>query len=91
MKFVKHFLAYPNTDFYSEVKTKTAFALRNYNFDLEVLPKLMKDMREIKSDEEIDLLKKAVAISCSASWAGIFSKTILANLAILSFGYSMPR
>lgn len=62
-EIVKQFLAYPNTDFYSEVKTKTAFALRNYNFDLEVLPKLMKDMREIKSDEEIDLLKKAVAIS----------------------------
>ena len=62
-EIIKQFLQYPNNDFYSEVKTKTAFALRNFNFDLETLPQIMKDMREIKTKEEIELLKKAVAIS----------------------------
>ena len=62
-EIIKQFLLYPNNDFYTEVKTKTAFALRNFNFDLVTLPQIMKDMREIKSDEEIELIKKAVAIS----------------------------
>ena len=31
-EIIKQFLQYPNNDFYSEVKTKTAFALRNFNF-----------------------------------------------------------
>ncbi len=50
-------------DFYLEAKRKTSFALRHYNFDMESLPNIMADMREIKSKSEINLLKKAVAIS----------------------------
>ena len=60
---IKQFLNYPNNSFYNEVKMKTAFALRNFNFDLVTLPQIMKDMREIKSYDEIKLIKKAVAIS----------------------------
>jgi Xaa-Pro aminopeptidase len=62
-EIIKQFLLYSNNDFFTEVKTKTAFALRNFNFDLVTLPQIMKDMREIKSDDEIELIKKAVAIS----------------------------
>ena len=62
-EIIRDFLKEPNQDFYREVKRKTAFALQNYNFDLETLPIIMRDMREIKTKNEIDLLKKAVAIS----------------------------
>jgi len=62
-EIIRDFLKEPDQDFYREVKRKTAFALRNYNFDLETLPMIMGDMREIKTKNEIDLLKKAVAIS----------------------------
>tara|TARA_A100001011_G_scaffold30112_1_gene29112 strand:- start:2307 stop:3917 length:1611 start_codon:yes stop_codon:yes gene_type:complete len=62
-EIIKQFLQFSDNDFYTEVKMKTAFALRNFNFDLVTLPQIMKDMREIKSDEEIELIKKAVAIS----------------------------
>jgi Xaa-Pro aminopeptidase len=60
---IKDFLETPAQNFYLEAKRKTAFVLRNYNFDLETLPAIMADMREIKSKSEINLLKKAVAIS----------------------------
>ena len=60
---INDFLETPAQNFYLEAKRKTAFVLRNYNFDLETLPAIMADMREIKSKSEINLLKKAVAIS----------------------------
>ena len=62
-EIIKDFLKATDLNFYREVKRKTSFALRNYNFDLETLPIIMGDMREIKTKNEIDLLKKAVAIS----------------------------
>ena len=62
-EIIRDFLKEPDQDFYREVKRKTAYALQNYNFDLETLPIIMGDMREIKTKNEIDLLKKAVAIS----------------------------
>ena len=60
---IKDFLETPAQNFYLEAQKKTAFILRTYNFDLETLPAIMADMREIKSKSEIHLLKKAVAIS----------------------------
>ena len=60
---VQNFLNESSQNFYLEAKRKTAFVLRDYNFDLETLPSIMADMRQIKSKNEIDLLKKAVAIS----------------------------
>lgn len=60
---IQSFLNESSQNFYVEAKQKTAFVLRDYNFDLETLPVIMADMRQIKSKNEIDLLKKAVAIS----------------------------
>jgi Xaa-Pro aminopeptidase len=62
-EIIRDFLKEPAQDFYNEAKMKTAFALRNYNFDIETLAGIMADLREIKTKNEIDLLKKAVAIS----------------------------
>lgn len=60
---INKFLNEPTQNYYKEAQRQTAFALRNYNFDIETLPMIMADMREIKSKDEIQLLKKAVAIS----------------------------
>jgi Xaa-Pro aminopeptidase len=62
-EIIKDFLKEPAQNFYVEAQRKTAFALRDYNFDMELLSAIMADMREVKSKSEIDLLKKAVAIS----------------------------
>ena len=62
-EIVKQFLKNQNDDFFVEAKTKTAFLLRDYNFNLEILPQIMKDLREIKTNDEILLLRKAIAIS----------------------------
>ena len=62
-KIIKDFLNKADQNFYREVKRKTAFALRNYNFDIETLSLIIADLREIKTKNEVDLLKKAVAIS----------------------------
>ena len=60
---IKNFINNQSHDFYKEVKRKTALALRSYNFDIDILPQIMADLREIKTKDEVDLLKKAVAIS----------------------------
>ena len=52
-EIVKQFLKNQNDDFFMGGKTKTAFLLRDYNFNLEVLPQIMKDLREIKKNDEI--------------------------------------
>ena len=62
-EIIKDFLKDPAQDFYKEAKMKTAYALRNINFDTETLSSIMADLREIKTKSEVDLLKKAVAIS----------------------------
>lgn len=62
-EIIKDFLKDPAQDFYKEAKMKTAYALRNINFDMETLSSIMADLREIKTKSEVDLLKKAVAIS----------------------------
>ncbi len=62
-EMIKGFLQNPLQSHYREIQRKTAFELRNYHFDAEILPSIMADMREIKTIDEIELLKKAVAIS----------------------------
>lgn len=47
----------------SELKIKSAFEFRNFNFDVEQLSGFMAELREIKTAEELDLLKKAIVIS----------------------------
>ena len=62
-KIIKDFLKESTQSFYDEAKMKTAFALHNFNFDVENLSKIMADLREVKTKNEVDLIKKAVAIS----------------------------
>ena len=62
-EIIQDFLKEPANNFYMEAKKKITFAMRNYNFDIETLPSIMADMREVKTKNEIELLKKAVAIS----------------------------
>ncbi|MAV80018.1 MAG: Xaa-Pro aminopeptidase [Flavobacteriaceae bacterium] len=62
-EIIQDFLKEPANKFYREAKNKTAYAMRNYNFDLEILPAIMADMRELKTKNEIELLKKAITIS----------------------------
>ena len=56
-EIIRDFLKEPYQDFYREVKRKTAFALRNYNFDLETAHDYERYARD-QNQNEIDLLKK---------------------------------
>ena len=47
----------------TDLKTRTAFLVREYNFDVDQLGIFMASLREIKTSEELTLLKKAVQIS----------------------------
>ena len=62
-QIIKEFVKNPLLKHYGEIQRKVFFELQNYNFDIEILPNIMADMREIKTDEEVELLKKAVTIS----------------------------
>jgi Xaa-Pro aminopeptidase len=66
-EIIKDFLKKPAQNFYVEAQRKTAFALRDYNFDMELLSAIMADMREVKSKSEIDLLKKSSSYFCSGA------------------------
>lgn len=60
---LQNFLAIPKDGSQEELKMQSAYLLRQTHFDLEQLPKLMGQLREQKSPTEIELLKKAIAIS----------------------------
>lgn len=60
---LQEFLLLPPKGQQEELKMKSAFLLRDMNFDVDQLPRLMAGLREQKSPSEIQLLKKAVAIS----------------------------
>ena len=47
----------------TDLKTRTAFLVRDYNFDVDQLGMFMASLREVKTSEELTLLKKAVQIS----------------------------
>jgi Xaa-Pro aminopeptidase len=46
-----------------DLQTRTAYLVRDYNFDIDQLSYLMAGLREKKQPEEIKLLKKAIQIS----------------------------
>lgn len=60
---LQDFLKLPKGGQEKELKMQSAFLVREMNFDVDRLPKLMASLREQKSLTEIQLLKKAVAIS----------------------------
>ena len=47
----------------TDLKMRSAFLVRDYSFDIELLPQIMTGLREEKTPEEIRLLKKAIRIS----------------------------
>ena len=47
----------------TDLKTRSAFLLKDYNFDFDQLSYFMASLREKKTPEEIRLLKKAVRVS----------------------------
>ena len=46
-----------------DLKTKSAYLIRNFNFDIDLLKYYMASLREIKTNDELILLKKAIQIS----------------------------
>ena len=47
----------------TDLKTRSAFLLKDYNYDIDQLGTYMAELREIKTPEEVQLLKKAIQIS----------------------------
>lgn len=60
---ISAFLESQNKEFYGEVKKRTLLKLKDYNFDVDLLPGIMTDLRERKTAKEIGILRKAVSIS----------------------------
>ena len=50
-------------NFLTDLKYRSAYLLRDYNFDIVLLERFMASLREVKTQEELTLLKKAVQIS----------------------------
>ena len=57
------FIESQNQEFYSEIKKKTSLEIKEFNFNVELLPEIMTDLRERKTSKEIQILRKAVSIS----------------------------
>jgi len=60
---IQDFMKVGEDMFLTDLKTRSAFLLRDYNFDIDQLSYLMASLREKKTEEEIRLIKKAVRIS----------------------------
>jgi Xaa-Pro aminopeptidase len=50
-------------NFLTDLKSRSAYLLRDYNFDIVLLERFMASLREVKTQEELTLLKRAVQIS----------------------------
>ena len=60
---IQDFLQIGENTVLTDLKTRSAFLLKDYNFDIDQLSYIMASLREKKSPEEIILLKKAIRIS----------------------------
>ena len=60
---IQDFLQINEKTVLTDLKTRSAFLLKDYNFDIDQLSHIMASLREKKSPEEIILLKKAIRIS----------------------------
>ena len=60
---IQDFLKIDEKTVLTDLKTRSAFLLKDYNFDIDQLSYIMASLREKKSPEEIILLKKAIRIS----------------------------
>lgn len=62
-EIIQDFLALETLDVPADLKMKTAFELRRFNFDVQKLEHILGDLREEKTAYEMEILKKAIAIS----------------------------
>ena len=62
-KIIQKFISINTEDFMKEVNSDSSFFIPEFNFDFDLLDKYLTNQREIKSTEEIDLIRKAVTIS----------------------------
>ena len=62
-KIIQKFISINTEDFMKEVNSDSSFFIPEFNFDFDLLDKYLTNQREIKSTEEVDLIRKAVAIS----------------------------
>ena len=60
---IQNFLNSSTLEVPDDLKMQVAFILKDQFFDVELLEKILGDMREVKAEEEIYLLKKAIEIS----------------------------
>lgn len=60
---IKDFIALETIEAPADIKMKSAFVLKDYHFDVEKLPQILGDLREVKTSYELKLLKRAVEIS----------------------------
>lgn len=60
---IKDFIALETLETPEDIKMKTAFLMKDYYFDVEKLPQILGDLREVKTPYELTLLKRAVEIS----------------------------
>jgi len=60
---IQDFLKIDEKTVLTDLKTRSAHLLKDYNFDIDQLSYIMASLREKKSPEEIILLKKAIRIS----------------------------
>ena len=60
---IQDFLKIDEKTVLTDLKKRSAFLLKDYNFDIDQLSYIMASLREKKSPEEIILLKKAIRIS----------------------------
>ena len=62
-KIIQKFISLDTDDFRNENNNQSLSFIPDFNFDFEMLSKLLTNQREIKSKEEIELIRKAVKIS----------------------------
>ena len=62
-KIIQKFISINTEDFMKEVNSDSSFFIPEFNFDFDLLDKYLTNQREIKSTEEVDLIRKAVTIS----------------------------
>ncbi|MDB3862056.1 aminopeptidase P N-terminal domain-containing protein [Flavobacteriaceae bacterium] len=60
---INDFLNAQETNALTDLQTRTAYLIRDYNFDVDQLSYVMASLREKKQPEELRLLKKAIQIS----------------------------
>ena len=62
-KIIQKFISINTEDFMKEVNSDSSFFIPEFNFNFNLLDKYLTNQREIKSTEEVDLIRKAVTIS----------------------------